>query len=190
MLHIQKKEEPLFLINFKKEYPSKTYESKEFRKYRPRLKEALRKEQRGLCAYCCGRITQNTSHNEHIEPQNPGKYHSRKSLDYTNIVASCNNQRTCGCEKGNKYDAERFISPLDKECEEKFTYYLDGMIEGDAYTIDLLNLNDYELRNARKAVIRTLQCLSREDISAIYMNEEDEEYPAYYNVIKWYWNTL
>ena len=30
MLHIQKGEEPKFLIDFKRRYPSKTYESKEF----------------------------------------------------------------------------------------------------------------------------------------------------------------
>ena len=48
-------------------------------------KEELRKEQKGLCAYCCGRITQETSHNEHIEPRHPGQYESKRSLDYYNI---------------------------------------------------------------------------------------------------------
>ena len=99
MLHIQKNEEPQFLKNFKKKYPRKTYESKEFQKYRASLNEALRREQKSLCAYCCSRITDATAHNEHIEPQNPGKYSSKRSLDYTNIVASCNNPRTCGKRK-------------------------------------------------------------------------------------------
>ncbi|MCI9149658.1 MAG: TIGR02646 family protein [Lachnospiraceae bacterium] len=190
MLHIQKGEEPKFLIDFKRRYPSKTYESKEFQEYRAPLNEVLRNEQKGLCAYCCGRVTKHRSHNEHIEPQHPGKYSSHRSLDYQNIVASCNNQRTCGIKKENDYDAKRFISPLNDLCENNFTYHLDGSIDGDIYTIDLLNLDDYELKNARKAVVRSLQSLSKEDILKIYMNEDGDEYPAFFNVIKWYWHTL
>ena len=63
-------------------------------------------------------------------------------------------------------------------------------MDGDAYTIELLNLNEYELKTARKAVIKSLQGLDKETISMIYMDENVEEYPAFYNVIKWYWNTL
>ena len=128
MLHIKKGTEPQFLIDFKKKYPKKDYDSKEFAEYRPILKAGLIKEQKGLCAYCCGRITEEKSHNEHIEPRHPGKYASDKSLEYTNIVASCNNPETCGNNKGNSYDAKQFISPLDEKCEEKFTYYPNGTI--------------------------------------------------------------
>ena len=107
-----------------------------------------------------------------------------------NIVASCNNSETCGNKKGNNYDPQNFVSPLDEDCEDKFTYYPDGKIVGDEYTIDLLNLNAYELKNARKAVMKKLQCFTKEDIEICYMNEDDGKYPAYYNVIKWFWKTL
>ena len=190
MLHIQKGPELQFMTDFKKKYPTKNYGSKEFAPYREELNSVLCKEQKGLCAYCCGRITSEKSHNEHIEPQNPGKYASARTLDYDNIVASCNNARTCGLAKENQYDAERFVSPLDEDCEKKFTYYANGKIDGDAYTISLLNLNDYELRNARKAVVRGLQGLDKETVQMIYMDETQEEYPPYYNVIKWYWETM
>lgn len=190
MLHIKKGQEPRFLTDFKKKYPSKTYESKEFQEYRTQLNAVLRKEQKGLCAYCCGRIEENKSHNEHIEPQHPGRFSSSRSLDYTNIVASCNRSKTCGMKKSNEYAAEQFVSPLDENCEEQFTYYSDGIMDGDIYTINLLNLNEYGLRTARKAVISSLQGLDKEMISMIYMDENAEEYPAFYNVIKWYWNTL
>lgn len=190
MLHIPKGDEPDFLADFKMRYPSKTYDSKEFEAYRATLNDVLRREQKGLCAYCCGRIMKNKSHNEHIEPQHPGKYSSNRSLDYMNIVASCNSIRTCGKKKSNNYIAGRFVSPLEMQCEDVFLYHLDGVMEGDSYTIDLLNLNDYELKNARKAVIKQLQCLSKEDISMIYMDEMMDEYPAFFNIIKWYWNTL
>ena len=76
------------------------------------------------------------------------------------------------------------------DCEKKFTYYANGKIDGDDYTIGLLNLNDYELRNARKSVVRGLQGLDKETVQMIYMDETQEEHPPYYNVIKWYWETL
>lgn len=189
MIHIQKGEEPAFMVEFKKKNPKKTYDSKEFTQYRPLLKKVLIKEQKGICAYCCTRITEESSHNEHIEPRNPGKYSSSRSLDYYNIVASCNNPNTCGEIKGNKYDAEKFISPLSQDCEDKFDYCFDGIIEGDEYTIDLLNLNDYSLINARKAICKGLQSLDKDMIKVIYM-DESEEYQPYYNVIKWYYNSL
>ena len=91
-------------------------------------------------------------------------------------------------EKENKYDSDKFVSPLEQECEKKFTYYGNGTIVGDEYTINLLNLNDYELREARKAVYQQLQHLDKETIKLVYMNEQDEEYQPYYNVIKWYVN--
>ena len=187
MLHIEKGEEPQFLIDFKKKYPKKDYDSKEFAEHRPKLKERLIKEQKGLCAYCCGRITLEKSHNEHIEPRHPGTFTSKRSLDYTNIVASCNNPETCGNKKENNYDEKQFISPVDENCEEKFTYYADGKIIGDDYTIGVLNLNAYELKNARKSVIKKLQFLDKDTIEECYMKEDDETYQPFYNVIKWFW---
>ncbi len=189
MIHIQKGEEPAFMVEFKKKNPKKTYDSKEFTQYRPLLKKVLVKEQKGICAYCCTKITEEKSHNEHIEPRNPGKYSSSRSLDYYNIVASCNNPNTCGKIKGNKYDAEKFISPLSQDCADKFKYYPDGIMEGDEYTINLLNLNEYSLTNARKAIYWEMKSLSKDDIKTIYM-DEPEEYHSYYNVIKSYYDSL
>ena len=190
MLYIEKSGEPLFLSDFKRKNPTKTYDSEEFAKLRVELKKVLIKEQKGLCAYCCGKIAEEKSHNEHIEPQNPGIYSSDKSLEYTNIVASCNNQKTCGNKKGNQYDSAKFVSPLDKNCEEKFKYYADGTIEGDTYTIDLLNLNDYGLKSARKAVFRALINLNKDMIKECYMNEGEENFQPYHNVIKWILKTM
>lgn len=192
MIHIQKGEEPEFMLEFKKKNPKKIYDSEEFAPYRDRLREILVKEQKYICAYCCARIDEDKSksHNEHIEPRNPGKYQSKKSLDYYNIVASCNNKNTCGKAKGSKYEADKFVSPLLSDCEDKFDYCLDGLIEGDKYTIDeVLNLNEYELRNARRNVLRYLQSMDKETIKEVFMNNQ-EEYPPYYNVIKWYYNSL
>lgn len=188
MIYIKKGDEPAFLTEFKHKNPKKTYDSKEFAPYRGELTKVLVKEQKGICAYCCGKIKLGNAHNEHIEPRHPGRYESKRSLDYTNLVASCNNIRTCGMKKENDYDVEKFVSPLNPDCENTFTYYANGKIEGDKYTIDLLNLDSYELREARRAVYQQLQGMDKDTIKLVYMNEYDGEYPAYYNVIKWYVN--
>ena len=136
------------------------------------MRDELVLEQRSLCAYCCSCINKDKAHNEHIEPRNPKNGVSLRTLDYTNIVASCNNKSTCGNKKKNEYDSESFVSPLNPGCEDGFTYYPDGVMEGNQYTIDLLNLNAYELKEARKAVYRTINDLDKETIELIYCQEE------------------
>lgn len=185
MIHINKREEPLWLYEYKKQNPTATYDSDSFAEHREQLRNELVTEQRSLCAYCCGYINNDKAHNEHIEPRNPKNGVSHRSLDYFNIVASCNNKITCGNGKQNKYDAEQFVSPLNLDCEDVFTYYPDGEMEGNQYTIDLLNLNAYELKVARKAVYKTIKNLDKDTIKMIYCQEEGE-LPAYYNVIRWF----
>ena len=51
-------------------------------------------------------------------------------------------------------------------------------------------MNDYELRKARESIYKGLQRLDRDAIEMYYINSEQEEYPAYFNVIKWYLKTL
>ena len=130
-----------------------------------------------------------SSHNEHIEPRNPGTFVSKKSLDYNNIVASCKGfkgDETCGKHKKNRYDEDKFISPLNPECEDKFTYYPDGIMDGDDYTTELLHLNSYELKEARKAVYRQLLYFDKEMIEQIFLDESSEEREPFVNVAKWY----
>ena len=57
-------------------------------------------------------------------------------------------------------------------------------MEGNKYTIDLLNLNSYELKEARKAVYRTISKLDKNTIEMIYC-QDDENLPSFYNVIRW-----
>lgn len=189
MLYIRKDSEPEWLKKFRKTHPSAEYSSKAFDEYKAALKSQLLKEQKYLCAYCCGRIDMKHSHNEHIEPQNPGRYTSRRSLDYTNIVASCmgfKGGKTCGKHKENDYNPAQFISPLQADCEDFFKYYPDGTMNGDDYTIELLNLNFYELKNARRAVYRQLQNMDRETIEEVFLQESSDMKEPFTNVIKWY----
>lgn len=188
MLFITKGEEPEWLLEYKRKNPKSKYSDSSFAEYRQELSDVLRKEQKYLCAYCCGRISADNSHNEHIEPQNPKGGTSDKSLVYTNIVASCNgigNSRNCGEYKENRYDESRFVSPLNEKCEECFSYYPNGTIQGDSYTIDLLNLNSYALKEARAAVYKVIKNMSKDDIRLIF-NAQGDELPQFYNVIKWF----
>lgn len=174
---------------FKKKYPKATYDSLEFAPYRSKLNEVLVKEQKYLCAYCCCRINIDKSHNEHIEPRHPQNKVSQKSLDYGNLVASCygyKGERTCGAKKENQYDEAQFISPLDVSCEDIFRYYPNGEMEGNPYTIDLLNLNSYKLKKAREAVYNTIMEMDKETIQQIYLNEHEDKRQPFLNVIKWY----
>jgi ferritin-like protein len=59
MIYIEKHEEPEWLAEFKQNNPQATYDSKEFKPYISRLNEVLVKEQKHLCAYCCGKIDTN-----------------------------------------------------------------------------------------------------------------------------------
>lgn len=186
MIHIQKNTTPDFLAEYVAKNPTANYDSDSFKPFYYQLREELVKEQKGLCAYCCSRITPETSHNEHIEPRNmKDGTKSRKSLDYNNILASCNTLSTCGSRKGNEYDGKRFVSPLDEDCERQFTYDPDGYMNGDEYTISLLELNSYELRMARKAIYKTIFTMTDEDIRLIYCSDKERYWP-YSNVIFWY----
>lgn len=161
MIYIKKNTEPEWLTEYKRRNPTATYDSESFSGYREQLRKELVKEQHNLCAYCCCQISDDKAHNEHIEPRNPRNGSSTKTLDYSNIVASCNNADRCGAKKGNDYEVSEFISPLNPECEDTFIYYPDGEMEGNDYTIGLLNLNSYELKEARKAVYHTLSKLDK-----------------------------
>lgn len=192
MIYIKKGAEPEWLAEVKAHNKGLTYDDERFSSYKEQLREELINEQKGICAYCCTRIDMESAHNEHIEPRHmkDGRS-STKSLDYDNLVASCNGfhgEKTCGPHKGNEYDAAKFVSPLNPECEDKFSYYPNGTIVGDEYTIGVLNLDTYQLRKAREAVYRSIMFMEKEDIIQMYMDEQDGLIP-FVNVIKWYVNS-
>lgn len=175
MIYIKRKEVPEFWHRFQTKNPTMRYDdlqnSEEGKAIRQKLREFNIEQQHGLCAYCCREIDLHNSLNEHIKPRGLGKY-SNQSMDYTNIVASCDKEgkeeATCSAHKKNDYD-EKFVSPLDSDCEKYFEYYPNGEVVSDSdkgkYTIDLLNLNSYRLRQARAARLRI--CESYKDLTLI-----------------------
>jgi uncharacterized protein (TIGR02646 family) len=112
---------------------------------RPIRQHAL-EEQFYLCAYCCQRIQDiDACHNEHVEAQN---LNPRRTLDLTNIVASCNTLNQCG----NAHKSQPLpLTPLMTECETELQFKISGRVEGLSdraiATIQVLNLGDYDENN-------------------------------------------
>lgn len=153
---------------------------------RRKLRENLLKEQYYLCGYCCAEIHQENAHNEHLKPK--GKF-PQENLSYANFIASCMGYKqqgeTCGHKKGD-HDQE-IILPLDDDCECQFTYNLDGVIEGNTpkakQTIEVLNLNTYELRTARKAVLNASFYYPKEAL-CFYEEPTAGRLPAFCNIVR------
>ena len=162
MKRIVKSKEPQVLADFKKEYREKqkvdaTYNDMTY-SIKNKIKSILSEEQSFICCYCMKRIKPHNSHIEHIKPQ---ARFPDESLDYHNLLVSCNGMddtnENCGHKKDNWYDARDFLVPLDPDCEKIFTYSITGKIDASQkrgqITITKLNLNSLQLVRARKAVI-------------------------------------
>lgn len=124
---------------------------------------SLLNEQGSLCCYCGRRISIEDSHIEHFRPQELFK---QLELDYENLHASCIRQTDpgtplhCGHHKGNWFDEDLHISPLEDDCEGRFRYLLDGNIQSTlevdsaaAKMIEVLALDIPYLNNRRADAI-------------------------------------
>lgn len=112
---------------------------------RQNVRAACVTEQFGLCAYCCQSITVDGSHNEHVEAQT--RVHNR-TLDFTNIVASCESRPHCGHGRGTQ---PLGLTPFMDECETELKFYLSGLVAGKTArakeAIETLNLGHTEESN-------------------------------------------
>lgn len=102
-------------------------------------------EQRGLCAWCCQEISLPNSHNEHVEAQRLAQH---RTLDFSNIVASCNQPGQCGQAHGSQALP---LTALMIECETELKFYLSGRVEGLTpranASIDVLKLGSHRQQN-------------------------------------------
>ena len=129
------------------------------------VKQALLRDQGGICAYCMRRIDLGSSHVEHIVPQAEGRGSDDPlSVDYGNMLAVCDgfkgddNGLTCDRARGNKHMT---VNPLKPQTLVDIRYFRYGRIRSERSEImdDLtktLNLNQETLRKNRKAVIDEL----------------------------------
>ena len=106
---------------------------------------------------------------------------------------------TYNAYKGDEYNKDLFISPLDDGCESYFQYNIGtGEIESDRelntinkekvkYTIKVLNLNARKLSSERKSVIKILtsMCKGGLDAKEVYALMIKQKYD-FLDVTKWY----
>jgi len=166
MKHILKQQEPTMFSQWKSEWPSACPPSFDSLRGTPVgnfVKQALIKEQGNLCCYCERQISEADSHFEHFRPI---KDYDHLSLDYENLFCSCIKDRKkggplhCGHLKGDWFDENMLISPLDSSCESRFKYGSTGTIIpisskdiAAKTTIIKLGLDHGTLRHSRRALI-------------------------------------
>lgn len=130
-----------------------------------KLKRKLLHEQGYLCAYTGRRIQDESSHVEHIKPQNMCE--GTEDIDYKNLLACFprdggDTSHGYGAPvKGGDWDQEKFVSPCSEGCERRFAFSWKGKIAASAdddeavdYTIELLELNHSSLESMRSGAIK------------------------------------
>lgn len=128
------------------------------------VKTSLMDEQGHICCYCERRLIDDDSHIEHFIPQ---RCPNVDSLDYSNMLCSCQLDTVRGeplhCEnlKGGWFEAQHIISPLDLDCNMRFAYTGNGDIDtlkdsdiAAQVTIDRLGLNKAKLKAFRRGAIK------------------------------------
>ena len=178
MKHVQKGNEPLVFSDWKaianEDWQPTYYDlSGETKKA---VKTALMQEQGYLCCYCERRIDDDDSHIEHFRPQSHADV---DSLDFSNLLCSCQNQlqkgvpRHCGNLKDYWFVPELLVSPFDPGCESRFAFTGDGGIKpmhnidtGAAETIKRLGLDLPKLNALRASAIEPFleETLSVDDL--------------------------
>jgi uncharacterized protein (TIGR02646 family) len=163
MKHILKGNAPQSLLEYKRT-PDATYDGFSSKND---VRLALIKEQKGLCAYCNGRIS--NERNSILNKPKTGIEHYKSQeeyphlqLEYGNMLGVCNGVSTdsnsavqhCDTSRGSK---ALTIDPLSISCEKSIIYGSDGKISSSDETIqhdlhDILRLNQAILRRNRKAI--------------------------------------
>jgi len=174
---INKGKEPLSLTAWKKKHKGMRYSDLPA-KERLDIREACLLEQFYLCAYCCSSIGESdqSCHNEHVESQDSAP---NRTVDFFNIVASCNKSKQCGIA----HKAQHLpLTPLMLECEVELKFYLNGLVEGltdrAKEAIRVLNLGDKEQLNrslieTRKQLVEALLYQQGENPGDIEILDDD-----------------
>lgn len=160
MRKIDKGNEPVVLTSWKRNHPQGRYDDLTDAE-RQAIRHACLTEQYFLCAYCCKQIgvKDDDCMNEHVEAR---RLAPNRSLDFSNIVASCKTPKQCDAVHGS---TPLPLTPLMLECETELRFKISGRVEGltdrAKETIRVLNLGDTEHSNrslveTRKQLINTL----------------------------------
>lgn len=167
------------------------------------LLESLKKEQGYICCYCEQKL-ETEFHPEHLKPKG-SKFFPKLQFEYSNLLCSCQKElqkgepRHCGNSKGSWYDTELLVSPLNPDCETKFTYTQDGYMsftdDASKETIRHLELGIDKLNTLRKNAIEpfiidpiTFDSISQEDariFAEAYLQPKNGCFNEFYTTIKY-----
>ncbi|MEZ8068300.1 TIGR02646 family protein [Vibrio sp. FF145] len=170
--------EPQQLTDWKRANPNKRYPQLKDGGVRQAIRMEALAEQHFLCGHCCQALSgDGDCHNEHVEAQD---LNQNRTLDFSNIIASCNTLNQCG--DSHKSQALP-LTPFMDECETDLVFKLSGRVSGkspDAIeTIRVLNLGDRDSNNKsliakRKAAVHSLLWQYSIDPDADPELEDDE----------------
>lgn len=206
MKHIQKKTAPDDFLQWVIRKQQRGFQKDDWKRFRGRIKQSVYRslldEQGYLCCYCERRIE--SSDDCHIEHFHPKSMFPKKEFDYTNFLCSCQKDTRpgeplhCGKAKGDWFDANLLISPLDSDCEERFAYTGDGGIrprkpndKAAKTTIDKLKLDINKLKAVRAKVIEPFldEALSKKErirFARQSLIKSGEKYQEFYTTIQYF----
>jgi uncharacterized protein (TIGR02646 family) len=187
------KNEPIFFkkakSKVKKTRISSAWSSSEIETIRPKLREyILLEEQNLLCAYCEREIDDNpkNSNIDHFRLK-AGHLFPEKTLDYNNLLVSCNTKGRCSNYKDkhikSKDEYNNIVNPITENPDDFFDYLLTGRIVAidknpkSEFTIDIFQLGrerEESLSRQRKDIADSLEHiknLSLDEVYEIFGNE-------------------
>ena len=171
MFQVMKNEPNFFIeakIKVKRPNESNTWSDENINSIRKDLALYILSEQNGLCIYC-EKVVNDYPNECHIDHYRKRDYFPNETLNYNNLLLSCNNFKRCAKHKDSKIkkeDYKKFINPILENPENflEYTFYgefkpkdnlSDINKEKAIFTIEILNLNDRSLIEERKQVIIT-----------------------------------
>jgi len=170
--------------------------------------KALLNEQGYICCYCEQRLDKSTSHIEHFRPR---ETYPDLTLVYDNFLCSCpgwkegkrtDPQEHCGASKGNWFDENLMVSPLEPDCDKYFQYTLAGEIRPNytalkakaaEATIEHCKLNHAILIKMREEALEGLDDLNQYEalqlIKSYRQRDSNGQYQAFCTAIIYFLST-
>lgn len=159
---------------------SQAWEDNNIHEIRYQLRsDILLNEQSLLCAYCEKEIDAERE-NSNIDHYKTRSLFPQFTLDYNNLLVSCNSKISCSHKKDKyglqKSDYQKIINPVLENPDEYFEYGFAGDIlikenlsqsdkEKAEFTIKVFALNHKSLTDERKSISHSLQCYKNQSFS-------------------------
>lgn len=176
------KEEPAYFSKAKSKVKlpkvKSAWEDENISAIRERLRADMLLDEQGLlCAYCQKEIDEHRS-NSNIDHFKTRNLFPEETLNYNNLLVSCNTFGRCSHLKDNtikyKDEYENIVNPTMENPNVFFDYLITGEIvaknEKGQFTIDIFNLQDKSLIECREQIAKALVLvdLSVEEVYAVF----------------------